>query len=398
VAADITVSFGYVKIGLYQTPGRNLAGQVIRADIGLVSDAAVELPYEEIEYREVQRSLPDRPADAHKGTFGTAFVAAGSVRFPGAAVLAAEACARSGAGLTAIAAPAVAQPLFASRLPDAIHEPLPSTDGTVNGEAARVLLRALAGADALLVGPGLGHTADTEEFMRGLLAGLDGVEGLRGVVLDADALNAVAGQPGWHEQFHVPRVVTPHPGEMARLLGISTGEVQSDRLGHATAYARAVDVVVVLKGACTVIAAPDGRARISGTMNSMLATGGTGDVLAGLIAGFVAQGMAPFDAATAAVYVHSEAASMVAKEYGEAAGLAQDLLRALPDARKHLDGQSGSSGSSAFGSSGLGGGMGGLSGGLGDLSGLGGLGGLGGGMAGMPDFSGMGGGQGPGLP
>jgi len=397
VAADITVSFGYVKTGLYQTPGRHLAGEVIRADIGLLAEPATELPYEEIEYRALQRSMPQRAADAHKGTFGTAFIAAGSLRFPGAAVLAAEACARSGAGLTAIAAPDVAQPLFAMRFPDAIHEPLPSAGGTVNAEAASVLLRALGDADALLVGPGLGHTSDTEDFVRDLIAGLDSLEALRAVVLDADALNVLAGQPGWHERFRTSRIVTPHPGEMARLLGTSIDDVQSDRIGHATAYARAIGGVVVLKGACTVIASPDGRARISGAMNSMLATGGTGDVLAGLIVGFVAQGMDLFDAASAAVYVHAEAGSLVAREYGEAAGLALDLLRVLPDARRHLDGRPASSGRSSSGM----GGFGGLGGGLGDIGGLGGLdggmGGLGGGMPGMPDFAGMGG-QGLGGP
>lgn len=352
VAADVTVGFGFVKVGLFQAPGRRYAGQVVRADIGVPSEPETELPYEEIEYRMAQRGVPERPADGHKGTFGQAVVAGGSNRFPGAAVLAAEACARSGAGLTVIAAPEVTQPLL-TRFPDAVHAPLPSTDGTVNGEAARALLRALTGTDALLVGPGLGHTNDTEEFVRGLLAGLDAVEGLRAVVLDADALNALAAQPDWHQWFQAPRIVTPHPGEMARLLGTTVEAVQDDRLRHATEYAQTINGVVVLKGACTIIATPDGRARISGAMNSVLATGGTGDVLAGLLVGFVAQGCEPLDAATAAVYVHTEAASMVAKEYGEAAGLAQDLLRALPDARKNLESRSGSSSSSLSGGMGM---------------------------------------------
>ncbi|MFN8583953.1 MAG: NAD(P)H-hydrate dehydratase [Dehalococcoidia bacterium] len=372
VAADVTVGFGYVKVGLFQSPGRRYGGQIVRADIGLPAEPAIELSYEEIEYRMAQRGVPERPADGHKGTFGRAVVAAGSTRFPGAAVLAAEACARAGTGLTVIAAPEVAQPLL-TRFPDAVHEPLPSTGGTVNGEAARALLRALPGTDALLVGPGLGHTTDTEEFMRGLIAGLDGIEGLRAVVLDADALNALAGQPGWHERFQARRVVTPHPGEMARLLGTTVEDVQNDRLRHATEYAAAIGGVVVLKGACTIIATPDGQARISGAMNSMLATGGTGDVLAGLITGFLAQGCEPLDAATAAVWTHSEAASLVTKEYGEAAGLAQDLLRTLPDARRNLEGRSTSSSS-------LGGGMSGLAG----MGGMGGLGGMGGGMPGIP--------------
>jgi NAD(P)H-hydrate epimerase len=377
VPADVTVGFGYVKVGLFQTPGRTYGGQIIRADIGLPGPND-ELPYEEIEYRMAQRGVPARPPDGHKGTFGRVVLAAGSVRFPGAAVLASEAAARSGAGLVTIAAPAEAQPLL-MRFPDATHEPLSSTGGTLNGAAAIELLRALPGTEALLVGPGLGHTNDTEEFMRGLLAGLDAVDGLRAVVLDADALNALATHRGWHEWFHLPRIVTPHPGEMARLRGTTAAEVQGNRLQHALDYAREIGGVVVLKGACTIIATPDGRARFSGAMNSMLAHGGTGDVLAGLLAGFIAQGAEPFDAATAAVYVHTETASAVAKEYGEAAGLAQDLLRALPEVRKNLDSRSGS----PLGSSGMGG-----MGGFGALGGLGGgMGGLGGGM---PDLGSLG--------
>ncbi len=378
VPADVTVGFGYVKVGLFQAPGRSYGGQIIRADIGL-PPPEIELPFEEIEYRMAQRGVPERAADGHKGTFGHVTLAAGSVRYPGAAVLAAEAAARSGAGLVTIAAPAEAQPLLVTRFPDATHEPLPSTAGTVSAAAATALLRALPGTDALLVGPGLGHTNDTAEFVRNLLAGLDGIEGLRAVVLDADALNVLATQRGWHEQLQLPRIVTPHPGEMARLLGTTTEDVQANRLRYALNYAREIEGVVVLKGAGTIIAAPDGRARFSTALNSMLAHGGTGDVLAGLLVGFIAQGAGPFEAATAAVYIHSETASAVAKEYGEAAGLAQDLLRALPEVRKNLDARVGAS--SAFG----GGGMG--MGGLGNMGGMGGLGGMGGGgIPGMADF------------
>jgi hydroxyethylthiazole kinase-like uncharacterized protein yjeF len=360
VAADVTVGFGYVKVGMFQTPGRTFGGQIIRADIGLPEPAA-ELPFEEIEYRMAQRGIPARDPDGHKGTFGRVVVAAGSTRYPGAAVLAAEAAARSGAGLVVVAAPAEAQALVVTRFPDAVHEPLPSTDGAVNGDSALALLRALPGATSLLVGPGLGHTPATEAFMRNLLAGLDAVEGLRAVVLDADALNALASQPGWYDSFQLPRIVTPHPGEMARLLGVTVDVVQTDRLGVAVEYAHRINGVVILKGAGTIIATPDGRARFSGVSNSMLAHAGTGDVLAGLLAGFLAQGAAPYEAATAAVYVHSETASVVVKEYGEAAGLAQDLLRALPEVRKSLDARVGAA-SSPLGGMGMG--LGGM-----DLSG-----------------------------
>ena len=338
VEADQTVAFGFAKVGLLTTAGRQFGGRVAPVEIGLPAEDAERLPYEEITFRLTQRLLPARPADAHKGTFGRVTVAAGSRRFPGAARLAAEAAARSGVGLVALAAPLEIQPLLVHGLPDMVHEPLPSRDGAVTGEAARALLRALAGVDALLIGPGLSLSADTEEFVRSLLAGLDALEGLRAVVLDADALNALAKLPGWHERLAVPRVLTPHPAEMARLTRSTTAEVQADRLHCALEYAGATGSVVVLKGACTVVAAPDGRARISGAVNAMLATAGTGDVLAGLIGGLLAQGLEPFDAAAAAVFVHADCGRLVAEEFGSAAGLAQDLLRALPESRRLLDG------------------------------------------------------------
>jgi ADP-dependent NAD(P)H-hydrate dehydratase / NAD(P)H-hydrate epimerase len=311
----------------------------VPVEIGLPADAAAELPYDELRLREVKALMPPRPEDGHKGTFGTAVVVAGSRRYPGAARLAAEAAARSGAGLVALAAPEAIQAMLVPGLPDVIHEPLPSTDGALDGAAATALLRALRGSRprALLVGPGLGDTSATQAFMQGLLAGLDEIEGLEAAVFDADALNLVAKEPGWRDRVRLPLVLTPHPGEMSRLTRRSTAEVQADRLGAAVALARETSNVVVLKGAGTVVAHPDGRARISPVANAMLAHGGTGDVLAGLVAGLLAQGMEPFDAASAAVWVHAEAGRLVAEAYGTAAGIAQDLLRALPDARKILE-------------------------------------------------------------
>ena len=382
VAADQTVAFGYRKVGLLQMPGARLAGSVITVDIGIPKEAGGDaLPYEEIDFRGVQALLPERPSDAHKGTFGRAVVVAGSRRYPGAARLASEAAARSGAGLTVLAAPAVVQPLVAPALPDVIHEPLPSRAGAMNGDvAARALLRALSEANALLLGPGLSHTPATEEFVRTVISGLAGATPeLRGLVLDADALNVLAATAGWNEQLaalDVPRVLTPHPGEMARLAGVTTAEVQADRLGIALVQARRSRSVVVLKGACTIVAAPDGRARISPVSNSMLATGGTGDVLAGLITGLIAQGIEAFDAATAAVYMHGEAARAVTESMGAAAGLAQDLLPALGPVRRLLAGGTTLGATSPFGAFG-----GGMMGGLGGLAGLGGAGGgLGGGF------------------
>ena len=338
VMADATVTFGYSKVGLSVMPGRSFAGEVIPVTIGLPTVAAADLPYEDLRIRDARDRMPKRPPESHKGTFGTAMIAAGSRRFPGAALLAAEAAARSGAGLVTLAAPEVIQPLLVS-LADVTHEPLSSTDGALDADAARGLLRALhAGrANALLVGPGLGLTPGTEAFVSHLLAGLDAVEGLDAIVLDADALNALAQRPGWHEASTVPRILTPHPAEMARLMRSTVDEVQANRLHAALTYAAQSQSVVVLKGTCTIVAHPDGRARISDVATSALAHAGSGDVLAGLVVGFVAQGLEAYDAAAAAVAVHAECGQLGARRLGPASTLASDLLRLLPDVRRAID-------------------------------------------------------------
>ncbi|MDA0352128.1 MAG: NAD(P)H-hydrate dehydratase [Chloroflexi bacterium] len=374
VNASATVTFGFAKVGLYSVPGRANAGRVIPVDIGIPKAASADLPFEELRLRDLKAVMPERRDDANKGTFGTVTIAAGSRRYPGAARLAAEAAARSGAGLVQLAAPEVIQPLLVHGLPDVIHEPLPSTDGTLDASAARALLRALNGgrSNVLLVGPGLSLSNESRAFVRHLLAGIDDIDGPSALVLDADALNVLADDPEWWTRLALPRVLTPHPGEMARLTGTSVEQVQATRLDTAAAYAKLTNSVVVLKGACTVIAAPDGTARLSEAANAMLATAGTGDVLAGLIAGLIAQGLAPYDAAAVAVYVHADAGRRVAESHGTAAGLAQDLLAVLHESRRLLE----PTGAGA---------------GLPDFSALGGMGGAGGmGGGGMPGMAGLG--------
>lgn len=352
VGCDLTITYGHAKVGLAQLPGQGLAGRVLPVDIGLPPEASADLPFEQLDFRSVQEMMPPRPAGAHKGDFGTVVVAAGSQRYPGAARLATEAAARSGAGLVAIAAPEALQTLLVSDLPDAVHEPLAlgdagSAGGELDGHAARSLLRSLRAGSlrrtrALLVGPGISTGRGAATFVRTLLAGLDGAAAdgtLAGCVIDADALSVLSMLPGWAERLSLPRVLTPHPGEMARLTRRPVADVQSRRLETALDVARDTASIVVLKGACTVIAAPDGRARISDQANPMLATAGTGDVLAGLVAGLLAQGMEPFDAAAAAVYMHGDCGRRVAETHGTAAGLAQDLLRQLPEVRGLLEGR-----------------------------------------------------------
>lgn len=341
VRADQTVTFQCAKLGLFLGAGRALAGRVEVIDIGIPTEAVRDLPVEELRLRDLRAAMPKRPDDANKGTFGRAVIAGGSKRYPGAVRLAAEAAARSGCGIVTLAAPESIQPLLIG-LPDPTHEPLPrseGSDGHLDAESARALLRALhsAKARALLVGPGLGLTDATRAFVQHVLAGVDAVAGLEALVLDADALNVLAEEPEWWTRTPMPRVLTPHPGEMARLVGQSVDQVQTRRLEVALEYAERTQSVVVLKGAGTVIAAPDGRARISDVANSALAHGGTGDLLAGLIVGLLAQGMTPFDAASAAVWVQTEAARQVSEVYGAPSTLASDLLKALPEARKLLE-------------------------------------------------------------
>ncbi len=337
VRADTTVALGFAKVGLFAMPARAIAGTIAEVEIGLPEGAGDDLPYEEIRMRDLQDKMPFRSDDAHKGTFGTAVIAAGSKFYPGAARLASESALRGGAGLVVLAAPESIQPLFAGMSPEVTHHPLPG-NGAADGDSAAELLGALAGREALLIGPGLTNSPGTVDFVRGVLEGLDAVEGLQAVVIDADALNALSAIPGWYESLSAPRVLTPHPGEMARLLGTSVDEVQADRLGAATGYAQRTGSVVVLKGAGTIVAHPDGRARLSEFASAVLATAGTGDVLAGFIVSLIAQGMDPFDAAATGVYLHTECGRQLESAVGPSTAIAQDLLRALPDTRKALDG------------------------------------------------------------
>jgi NAD(P)H-hydrate epimerase len=228
--------------------------------------------------------------------------------------------------------------VFASKLTEATFEPLPDEEGYLSAEAAHSVGQALAqGYDALLVGPGLGQEGYVRAFMRSLLPLLK-ADALRGVVIDADGLNNLAKLESWWKELAAPAVITPHPGELSRLAGLPVEEIQSDRLAVARGYAGEWGVTVVLKGANTVVAAPDGRARLSPFANPGLASGGTGDVLAGAIAGLIAQGMEPYEAASLGVYLHGLAGERVREELGDAGMIASDLLVALPRAMKELRG------------------------------------------------------------
>jgi ADP-dependent NAD(P)H-hydrate dehydratase / NAD(P)H-hydrate epimerase len=361
LAADMTVTFGFAKVGLYTLPGSDLAGQVQVVDIGLPKDAAAALPIELLSTPWLRERLPKRPTSANKGTFGRVLVVAGSTNYVGAARLAAEACYRVGAGLVTIACPASLQPMIAAAIPEVTWLPLADEDGTFGERAIDQIITEIASFDAMLIGPGLSQRPGVADAVLRLLAAIPA--NVRACVIDADALNALAVTPGWQERLTTPAILTPHPGEMARLLGGTVGEVQHDRLNVAVKASADWRQVVVLKGAHTVIAAPDGRAAVSPYANPLLATAGTGDVLAGAIAGLLAQGMEPFEAAASGVYLHALAADDLSEDLGDRGMLASELLPALPRAiRTVLHGKPSRGGAMPFT-------------GLGDLSALAGLGG-----------------------
>lgn len=329
VRADLTVTFGLAKVGLYTLPGSEHTGRVEVVDIGLPKEAQRDLPVDLLDTPWVRARLPQRPKSGNKGTFGRALVVAGSEQYVGAPRLAAEGCYRAGAGLVTVACSPGVRSAVAPALAEATYLLVGYDDTALAPAAAAQILDRLSAYDVLLAGPGLSLTDGVRHAVAELLSRAP--ESLRGCVLDADALNALAQQPGWHETARVSAVLTPHPGEMSRLLDRPIAEIQGDRLGVALEAARTWRQAVVLKGAHTVVAAPDGRATISPYADALLASAGTGDVLSGAIAGFMAQGLAPFEAAACGVYVHGMAAAEIGEQV-ERGMLASELLPAIPRA------------------------------------------------------------------
>jgi ADP-dependent NAD(P)H-hydrate dehydratase / NAD(P)H-hydrate epimerase len=275
-------------------------------------------------------SLAPRPEDAHKGRFGTVVVVGGAVGFSGAPLMSATAAARGGAGKVHVCVPESIYSVVASQTLEVMAHPLPAAEGGLTPGALDVLReRHFADASALVLGPGLGRAAGTEVLVVTMLAELPAP-----TVVDADGLNiAAAHRFDWRSATR-PVVVTPHPAEMGRMLGITTAEVQSRRRELAIEFASRSGAVVVLKGSETVVASPDGRVHLSDIRVVALATAGSGDVLSGLLASFLAQGLEPFDAAVAAVFVHAEAALAVQARLGRAGALPRDLLEELPSAQE----------------------------------------------------------------
>ena len=331
--AETTVTLAMPKLGLFAFPGAAKVGTLKIADIGIPGSLGDAVMTELVTSGLAKEMLPERPRDGNKGSFGRALVSAGSLNYIGAAYLACSGAMRTGAGLVTLATPASLQPILASKLTEATYLPLPEAEpGSIDAGAAEILAKESGHYDVLLVGCGMGQSLSARDYIHALL----GEEMLPPLVLDADAINILAETRYWWQALTDDVILTPHPGEMARLCGLPVEEVQSRRLNIARRFAAEWHKTIVLKGAHTVIAAPDGHCRISPFANPGLASAGTGDVLAGIITGLVAQGLSLFNATSLGVYLHGEAAEMIKNMLGDAGMIATDLLPALPVVIKQL--------------------------------------------------------------
>lgn len=328
VQADLTVTFDAPKRG-FQCPGAWQAlGRVETIDIGLTDDAPPPSSSDTCDYlspTELARLIKPRPRDSHKGRFGHLLVIGGSRGFSGAPALAALAALRTGAGLVSAVVPECAAAPISALAPEAMAHPLPAPDGCLDLQMVRQWKTDLAPFDTLVVGPGLGTGNGPRELVAGLLAGNP-----ERILLDADALNILALQQPLHRLAAADCVIlTPHPGEAARLLGTSVVAVQADRPAAVRQLADAAGAVVVLKGCATLVCAPGGRPSMNLTGNPGMATGGSGDVLSGVIGALWGQGLSAWDAACLGVYLHSTAGDLAAWQGGEAALIARDIIAHL---------------------------------------------------------------------
>ncbi|MGB7911936.1 MAG: NAD(P)H-hydrate dehydratase [Desulfobaccales bacterium] len=338
VQAEVTVTCGWPKIGLVMASGRDYVGRLWQADLGMPPDLAREAQVSLATARELRALLPSRPWDSHKGTFGHLLVLAGSEGKTGAAALASRGGLRAGAGLVTLGVAESLNDIMEVKVTEAMTLPLPQAEGAraLGGRALQPIEDFAGRCAAVALGPGLGTHPETRELVRTLVQRLE-----RPMVVDADGINALAGdeegqkEKGKRKKFTLgaagPRILTPHPGELARLLGCSTEEVQSRRLALARETAGQYGAVLVLKGAQTLVATPDGRLSLNPTGNPALASGGTGDVLTGLIGGFLAQGLSAWDAARLGVYLHGLSADWFAARHGPRGLVAGDLLSLFPE-------------------------------------------------------------------
>ena len=332
IAVDATVTMAAVKQGLLKFPAYNLVGNLEFVGIGLPANLKSYdgINREVITQDWVQDRIPKRPINAHKSTFGVVMAIAGSIHYSGSVLLTGEAAFRSGAGWVTLGVPEPLHAPLAGSFLEATWLPLPHQDGWISEDASKVVMENLDRITTLIIGPGFGMQPSTKQFIDRLLESRN--VKLPSVVIDADGLKLLAEIPGWPEKLPKTAILTPHPGEMAILTGDPIAEIIKNRVMTAESYAFKWEHVVVLKGAFTVIASPVGLTAIIPVATPALARAGTGDVLAGLIGGFRAQGLEAFEAAVVGAWVHGQAGIRAAEIQGNAASvLAGDVMRAIKD-------------------------------------------------------------------
>lgn len=362
LAADLTVTMAAIKRGLLQFPANNLLGDLVLVGIGLEnqdkrSKTWQSLKREVADGNSVRSTLPKREREAHKGTFGTAFIISGSVNYTGAVILSGKAAYRSGAGLVTLGVPSPLHTTLAGHIPEATWVLLPHEMGVIAESAAEVVLENLGNASAMLLGPGFGLEDATKNFMEGLFnpktpgvkSGIGFVTSLSDhqavnkpdlppLVIDADGLKLLAGISDWSEKLPGKAILTPHPGEMAELTGLKVSEIQAERIPIAEKYAKKWGHIVVLKGANTVIAEPGGRTSVIPVASPALSTAGSGDVLAGIIVGLRAQGLEGFEAAVSGAWIHAQSGLKSAEYLGtNRSVIAGDLLASMVDVIQELE-------------------------------------------------------------
>ncbi|MBW2064980.1 MAG: NAD(P)H-hydrate dehydratase [Deltaproteobacteria bacterium] len=328
IRAALTVTFGFPKLGQVIFPGIDYVGRLVRVDIGIPGPVADRIPgkYRITEPSYFVELLRIRRKDIHKGNRGHLLVLAGSTGKTGAATMTCLGALRAGAGLVTLGIPRSLNPVLEGKLTEAMTFPLPETpDGSLSIEAEDDVMRLMEGKTALAIGPGLSTNQETSELILRI------IKACRiPMVIDADGINALSKDPRILASCGSKAVLTPHPGEMGRLLGKGTAEVQADRIGTALDLARNSSCFLVLKGARTLIANPEEELYVNPTGNPALSSGGSGDVLTGLIAGFLARGLPMMESAVAGVYIHGLAADLLAEDMGESGILAGELLDAVP--------------------------------------------------------------------
>jgi NAD(P)H-hydrate epimerase len=340
VKAYHTITFGLPKRGHLLYPGAEYTGKLLIRNIGfpekLLKSAKLEVNL--LQEKDAIPLLPERPKYSHKGTYGHVLLIAGSKGKTGAAFMSAKACLRTGAGLVTIGVPESLVNVFQSRVTEEMVLPLPDKgDGTLSHKASDLILKFLRQqANVLAIGPGISTSNEISKLVNLIIA-----KSKVPIVMDADAINAIAGRTGILKKSSAPIILTPHPGEMARLLNsqqstVNSQQIEKDRINTAMLFAKKTKTYLVLKGVPTIIATPDGKAFINSTGNSGMATAGTGDVLTGMISAFLAQGLTPQNASILGAYMHGLIGDVVAKKKGKHSLIASDIINTIPAVFKSI--------------------------------------------------------------